>query len=224
MYFNKRGQFYLIISIILAVAVFGVTAKSNTIQPAVLFEDFEDLSDNYIQESEHVINYALERDDQDVEVYLDDFTKDYIKYARQRNPDLKILYVYSDGSEATLVNYLDEPVTTDAIGTEVITGSGEPLAQDVQINIGGKAFSYKVPVRAENFGYGWYSGSVPTDPFQLTVAGFVHNFDISSTGPELKVIVNLPEGQAEISEGTEGYEFLSPPIDEELVRQVKVRE
>ncbi|MBT4322040.1 hypothetical protein HOD53_02525, partial [Candidatus Woesearchaeota archaeon] len=70
MLFNKRGQFYIIISVILAIAVFSVTSNPNIIQEAILFESFESLSNNYIHESGYVVNSAL-KNEVDVEAELE---------------------------------------------------------------------------------------------------------------------------------------------------------
>ena len=107
MFFNKRGQFYIIISVILAIAVFSVTSNPNKIQEAILFESFESLSNNYIHESGYVINSAL-KNQENVEEELDEFTIKYLEYSQQRNPNLNLLYVYSNpvNGEIILVNYL----------------------------------------------------------------------------------------------------------------------
>ena len=207
MFKNKKGQFYIIISVIFAVAIFGITSTPNTIREAILFEDFEDLSNNYIHESEYVINYALQNKT-DVETSLDNFSKKYIDYAKQRNPNIQLLYIYSNGSEISLVNHFNSTVSTTN-GTNII-GAGQPLDQEILIDVGGKDFSYKVPVRSENFGKDWYSANLP-NTFNLSIGGFLHPFDISGAGPDLKVIINLPEGQGNFTyPGSEEYIAMSP--------------
>lgn len=225
MFMNKRGQFFIIISVVLAIAVFAITSKANLIQEAVLFEDFEDLSENYISESEYVINNALQNES-NVSEKLSEFTDSYLKYSKQRNPNIKLLYVYSDGANVKLVNHFDSVVKTEKDVS--IIGSEQDLSQEILIDVAGKTFSYKIPVRAENFGSSWYSGSLPNS-FNLTVAGFLHNFDLGGSGPEFKVIINLPEGTAEHTyTGSSEYEWrASPPNDPSdehyLNRQVSVR-
>ncbi len=223
MFFNKRGQFYIIISIILAVAVFGITATPNRIQEAILFEEFEDLSNNYIKESEYVINYALQNTS-NVEVNLEAFTQKYLEYAKQRNPNIKLLYIYSNGSEVMLVNHFNE--TIEVLNVTEIPGASQPLVQDISVEVGGKDFSYKVPVKAENFGYDWYSAGLPNS-FNLSIAGFLHTFDLSDVGPEFSVIINLPEDTLNIpiSNGTGEAPIFSPESDnfKYPITQVKTR-
>ena len=218
MFYNKKGQFYLIISIVLAAALFGITYKSNTIDEAILFEDFEDLTNNYIKESEYVINKALEKQE-NVETNLNDFTKDYLVYSKQVNPDLNLLYVNSNGTNIILVNHFNTRVN---ITNGTVSGSAQELVQDISVRIAGKDFSYKIPVKAENFGYNWYSSNLPSS-FGLSVAGFLHNFDMSGNGPEFKVLINLPQSNKEfIYPGSKEYDFRASP-DLNIIRQVKLR-
>ena len=226
MFFNKRGQFYIIISVILAIAVFSITSDPNRIQEAILFESFESLSNNYIHEAGYVVNYALEQRE-DVGVKLDEFTQRYLDYSEQRNPNLNLLYVYSDPEteEVKLVNYFNEPVI---LGEIEIPGYDQEVIQDVSIEVAGSDFSHKVPVKVGDFGSDWYTDDVPYD-FNLGVAGFLHNFDLSESGPTFRVIVNLESGEQYISENLGGDEedpFESPPAESEnlkyVVRQVKV--
>lgn len=221
MFYNKRGQFYIIISVVLAIAVFGITSRPNTIEEAILFEDFDDLTNNYISESEYVINNAL-KNEEDVQIELNGFTLNYLEYAKQNNPNLQLLYVYSNGTDTILVNHFN---STIKLQNSTTLGAGEPLIQDILISVGGKEFNYKVPVKAEKFGYNWYSSGFPSE-FNLSVAGFLHDFDLSGNGPEFKVLINLPQGQQEvIYPGSTDYDFVgSPPLgDESLLRQVKLR-
>ena len=225
MFKNKKGQFYIIISVILAIAVFSVTSNPNTIKEAVLFEDFEDVSNNYIHESEYVINNALQNED-NININLAVFTNRYLQYSEQRNPNLQLLYVYSNGSDVYLANYFNGAVINDK--TETL-GAGQPLMQDVFINIAGKEFTHKVPVKTQEFGKDWYTGSMP-NAFNLSIAGFVHNFNLTQSGPDFKVIINLPGEILEIpfGEGTDEYEFgrASPPQNDtikNLIRQVNIR-
>ena len=220
---NKRGQFYLIIAIIIAIAAFAVTATPNEVREAILFEEFEDLTNNYITESEYVVNNALSTES-DVEATLDGFTREYMKFAKQRSPNLQLLYVYSDGEDVRVANYFDEVLITED-DTRVL-GIQEELIQDVKIMVGGKEFSHKVPIQTENFGHGWYTAMVP-DEFSLSVGGFFHTFDLDPGNPELEVLINLPSGQEVFQYGDAGtgYEFqFSPGQNDSIVaNQVKKR-
>ena len=38
---NKRGQFYIITVLVLAMATYAITMESNTLRKSILFEDFD---------------------------------------------------------------------------------------------------------------------------------------------------------------------------------------
>lgn len=227
---NKRGQFYIIISVVLAIAVFAVTATPNKLQEAILFEDFEDLSNNYIHESEYVINEVLSKpenpditDPQDVVDELDEFTSGYLAYAKQRAPNLQLLYAYSNGTHIHIVNRFDESIE----GDPQILGAGEGLIQDISISVGGKDFSYKVPVKAEKFGKDWYQEILGFGNFDLSIGGVIHPFQFDET-PDLKVVINLVEGGPPLIYDQDTGEWdpqFSTPLEEKdiKIRQVKIR-
>lgn len=190
---NKRGQFYLIIAMILSLAVYGVTYRVNSIEEPIVWEDFDDVSQNYLTESVFVINNAIENKKQ-VNESLDEFTRAYLDYAKQRNPDLTLLYIYSNGDDILVQSYLDS--ISDVDGHDIL-GANQELIQDVTIRVGGKEFIYKVPVTSQNFGEGWTGVGLNNEPFNLSIAGIVHPFTLSTDNPELRVIVRTESGEQE---------------------------
>ncbi|MCD4759716.1 hypothetical protein K8R33_02420 [archaeon] len=213
---NKKGQFYLILAVIISLAVYGVTYTVNSIEEPVLWEDFNDVSENYMTESVFVLNDALE-DKVLVREKLDEFTKDFLEYARKRNPNLNLLYVYSDGTSISVKSYLD---TRSVVGDEDIFGAGQELVQDVTINVGGTEFIYKVPVVTDNFGEGWSGVTFGDEPFDIAIAGILHPFNLSDdTIPEFKAIIRTEGLPGEYSVGVVGeeYVFLSPGNTQQFV-------
>ena len=107
---NKRGQFYLIIVLVLAFLIYGVTGKTNSIEKPILFQDFSDLSENYVTESKNIVNDALYSNSLNVATDLDSFTQEFLVYAKQKNPSVGIVYVYKEGIDVRVANYLDNPI------------------------------------------------------------------------------------------------------------------
>ena len=206
---DKRGQFYLILAVIISLALYGVTYKVNSIEEPILWEDFNDVSKNYITESTFVANAAIKNHEQ-VEDRLDTFTRNFLDYAQERNPKLTLLYVYSNGTNVSVKSYLN---ATGAVNEHLIFGANQELVQDITIKIGGKEFIYKVPVTSENFGEGWNGVTVGNQPFNLSVGGIIHPFSLDPTGPEFRVIIRTESGAEEevvLGDPGEGYPFLSP--------------
>ncbi|MBT6995070.1 hypothetical protein HN865_02725 [Candidatus Woesearchaeota archaeon] len=182
---NKRGQFYLIIVLILSLAIFGITYQVNSISEAVVWEDFNEVSQNYLSESTRVANNAV-KNKEDVTTKLETFSTSFLEYAQKRNPDLGLLFVYGDENEITVRNYLDSSGT---ISGETIFGSNQEFVQDVTVRVGGKDFVYKVPITSKNFGDDWSGLTISNNPFNLSIAGIFHPFDLTSGNPEFKVIL-----------------------------------
>jgi hypothetical protein len=210
---NKRGQFYIVIALILSLTIYGVTYRVNTIEEPKVWEDFNDVSENYITQTAIVINGAL-KNKENVSENLDSFSAEYLGYAQKRNPNLGLLYIYSNGDTIALKNYLDE---TGTVGNQTVFGADQELVQDVTIRIGGKDFIYKVPVTSENFGEDWSDIGLGNDPFNLSIAGILHPFDLSGGNPEFKVIIRSPSGEDTEIYGTPGEEWnpsLSPNVQQ----------
>ena len=151
MFMNKRGQFYLITVLVIAAAAFTITAKTNTLEESILFEDFTPLSQNYISESTKVINYALENEEGEfIEEKLENFTRAFLEYAKQRDSTVELVYIYSNGSDVFISNFLDN--TTIDYQNETTYPAGQELLQDISLEVGGKEFTHQTPTAIEDFG------------------------------------------------------------------------
>lgn len=85
---NKRGQFFILGAIILALALFVLMVKLNTFDETVLIKDFYPLSENYKTESVKVVNDAIAQGGATTpNKALDDFTQKYLNYARTIDPN-----------------------------------------------------------------------------------------------------------------------------------------
>ena len=194
----KKGQFYIILVIILSVAVFGIVSETNTAQQPILTQDFNELSQNYIQESPKVVNYALYTE-QEVKEVFPVFTENFLEQARKVNPKITLLYIYSNGTEVQLRSYLDEAVIINATGysSSFLFGQEQTVIEKIVLNISGKEFVHQVPVTIENFGEEFFETRPFPEPgaLHLDVGGIFHTFDLASTEiPELQVLLTSQEG------------------------------
>jgi hypothetical protein len=217
---NKRGQFYLIIVIILAVVAYGVSSEINSVEEPILFEDFSDVSENYIREGANVINYAI-YNNVSVNETLSSFSKEFLTYAKQRNPTVSLLYMYSNGTNITIKNFFSQ---TAVINNRTTFGSEEVLVEDIAVEVGGKEFIHQVPIKIEDFGEGWYSLVTPTDKLNLSVGGIIHNFDFRrSDVSEFKVILKAKGQRREVVMGGNAstpFDIIFSPEAEVLNREV----
>jgi len=209
---NKRGQFYLIIVLVLAFLIYGITGKTNSIETPILFSDFSDLSENYVTESGNIVNDALYSNSPDVEVNVEEFTKEFLVYAKQKNPSIGVLYVYKKEDQVTVANHLDGAVNIP----DPVQSSNEEIVERIVFDVGGKEFVHQVPLRLEEFGTEWYTATTTPAEFEISIGGILHNFgDLSGTGPEFKVILRSESGQDPFILGNvnEGILYAPPPED-----------
>ncbi len=190
---NKRGQFYLITVLIIAVAAFTITAGSNSLEESILFEDFTPLSQNYVRESTKVINYALENKEGElIEEKLENFTRYFLAYAKQRDSTVELVYIYSNGTDVFISNFLDN--TTIDYSDTTTYSAGQEILQDISLEVGGKEFTHQTPTAVEDFGKSWYSYSGGTpEQMNISLGGVAHNFNLTS-GPDFKVILRTSSG------------------------------
>jgi hypothetical protein len=172
---NKKGQFYIIISLVLSLVLFGLIYKTNYIEEAVLSESFNGVSQNYISEGTKLVNDALEERDDNIKSQIEGFTTIYLEYAKQRDPNLGLLYVYSEEGMVNVVNSLPNSIEFDS---ENLIGGEQEIIQGITLEIGGKKFVHQVPIKGANFGDDWTNTEfISSGPFSLGVGGIIHKFN-----------------------------------------------
>ena len=196
---NKKGQFYIIIVLIIGISIYGIVSQVNRIDQIELFEDFSQLSQNYIQESPKVVDYAI-YEGKDVETELPNFTEEFIMLAKKKDPNIGLLYVYADNnSNITFRSYLGETaVYNTSKTTGELFGAQDEALDTIRINVGGKKFTHQVPVEIKNYGESFSSFSIPnTEWISLNIGGIFHNFNISNNNiPQLQVILKSTKGSS----------------------------
>ena len=120
---NKRGQFFILVAIIIALSLFSVIVIHNKITEHARLEDYEDLTRNFESEVPKVISDAKYRD-LDVNDRLREFSGDFLDSARQSDPNFGLIFIVKD-SDGTIhiVNSLDNR----EIEITVLEGSGDEL-------------------------------------------------------------------------------------------------
>ncbi|MFA5175742.1 MAG: hypothetical protein WC413_00570 [Candidatus Nanoarchaeia archaeon] len=193
---NKRGQFFILIAVILCGVILILSSRVNTYEERILLEDFPDLSANYAEETPKVVNEAI-LTNEDVETALEDFTKNFTNYAQSIDPSLGIVYVYRS------INPLEDEETKNAytfkVGnflgkksstpnediTWICTSTEQPSCTDslfsdtsktvneLSLDVAGMKFTKTIPTKVTNFGSELNSGNVDltTGQFYLQIAG-----------------------------------------------------
>src|SRR3989344_529542 len=116
----KRGQVYLLAVIILAFVIYTLYTETNTIQEAIVEDDFEQLTLNYERESAKLINYLLAnniKNSNDIQDYFTMFTTTFTAYSKTKNPNFGLLYLFDYQNNLYIGNYLEEDVDVEHEGT-----------------------------------------------------------------------------------------------------------
>ncbi|MBS3163066.1 hypothetical protein J4427_00030 [Candidatus Woesearchaeota archaeon] len=177
---DKRGQFFILGAVIIAMALFVLMVRVNTYEEKILLEDFPDLSKNYESESIKVVNDAL-LNELDPFVKLDEFTNGFVDYARTLDPNIGFIYVYKDkNGNSKVVNYLsDEPadIYGDDGSSSTFSNSDNSL-NDVSLNLGGMEFKKTIPVKVKNFDSSYVSFDTSGDKVYIEIAGIFYSVDL----------------------------------------------
>jgi hypothetical protein len=111
---STKGQFYIIAAFILIVLAFAVLSYSSQTRRRMEKEDkFEQLYENYEEQSVDAINSALieqgkYNESKHMQKRLNDFTMRFIEYAKTTEPGFNMLYAITYLNETEIWNYLNE--------------------------------------------------------------------------------------------------------------------
>lgn len=141
---NKKGQFYILIAIILIAFAIGIaSSQSRTIKSKSVLSD---LKNEFNQESPKVINTAILEQNATTNVTgrYDVFVKDFVAYAKSKNAMLDIIYMLSYDNTISVGNYYGEQITASQNGATTIVQSNQAatLSRTSSINITAGNYTY----------------------------------------------------------------------------------
>jgi len=110
---NKRGQIFIFAAIIIGLVTFLLFTKPNTMNEEILLENFGQISQNYLTEMPKVVDNSIYNEEL-VEKNLEKYTNDFLeKYARRElDPNVGIVYIYSNGTDLIIDNHLKGEVVS----------------------------------------------------------------------------------------------------------------
>ena len=107
---SKKGQIFLIASIIFVLALYSVAIPYNTIKTYPALENYKDLSSNYQTEFPKVFNWALFQG-LSIDQSLDKFNTAFIEQARKTDSNFGAFYMFKDSQgNLHIVNTLNNKV------------------------------------------------------------------------------------------------------------------
>lgn len=173
---NKRGQFFILGAVILAMALFVLMAKVNTYEEKILLEDFPDLANNYKTESINVLNDAL-LNGEDPTAKLYSFSDNYVQYARTINPNLGFVYAYKNpAGQVVVTNYNPNSIK---VGENGIFSSDATSVNEVSLDINGINFKTTVPTKLTAFDKSYNQYITDSDQMVIDIGGIFYPLDLA---------------------------------------------
>jgi hypothetical protein len=155
---NKRGQFFLIVTGVLAVILIGLAASVNNaiVQPTPTV--FYDLSKNFNTETMKVVDYGIFSPPPNASSALASFIENFTKYAEEKDPNIELVYLFGNNQNISIFNSAKKAIyTCDQTKCEPVGGIEE---SQVSITIAENVINKGVP--QQNPQTGVFSGDKVT--------------------------------------------------------------
>lgn len=149
---QRKAQFYIIVSAVIAVVVAGLIAVANyaVVRPEPV--QFYDLSKQLENEATRVIDYGV-YSGEDIAENVDNFVQNFLVYAHEKDSDLGLVYVYGNTSQLVIVNYgKDDAGIITEVNKTVLTGSEAEAVSRIRIDIAGQYVGKKIVEEKGIFG------------------------------------------------------------------------
>jgi len=175
--FNRKGQFFLIMTGIIAVIIIGLATSVNYAitqpEPTV----FYDLSKNFDVETLKVIDYGLFQAPPTANESLASFIANFTTYAKEKDPNIELVYLFGNEQSIGVYNIANKQIAVcDNSGkcTDV-SGKGQEASSDISLEIiAGQVASKEVSYGIENIVP--TSTSVTTPHVTIKLAGIEYDF------------------------------------------------
>ncbi|MBI2550035.1 hypothetical protein HYV83_02540 [Candidatus Woesearchaeota archaeon] len=128
MFCSKKGQFYILIALLLISYAFGLTRQDVPIRKSK--DAFQLLHEGYVTEGSAIINNAV-YEDANVTARFSAFTNDYVAFARSAEPGFRLVYLLKYKGQLTVGNRLDDALNVSVGSTSYLVGSGSETAVPV---------------------------------------------------------------------------------------------
>ena len=197
---DKRGQFFIFVAIIVALLVFTLITKSNTIREEVTLQNFEQLSQNYLTESPKVINYAIYSVSPEAAAYeLSKFSTDFKKYAEKTDPNIGLVYLYNDpGNNKVVIKNLlnDESIVFNVKdSSNLLFSTSQNTEGDICVTGTGTCTTVQANIcNSISEDYCLYDAQSFSGPLTLKIGDISYDFTLPENNKGFIVIVKSKEG------------------------------
>lgn len=138
---NKKAQFYIITAIVLIATVF-LYSSTQTETPKQQ-NIFHEMSENYFNEAPYVLNSAL-LTSENMNEKMENFTRSFINYAKSRNIEMGIIYLYSIDNIITMGNFMEETATFENTDLFESTTAQFNLTTNFTVSLGDNIYYFNI--------------------------------------------------------------------------------
>lgn len=144
---NKKGQQYIFAAVVLLGYAFLIIRPA--VQTAPEASAFKSLYENFISESQVIINNALYRSS-NLSADYNDFTGEFISFAKTKDPNFRLVYLLAERDTLVVGNRLDIDINLTAATPYTLTPNSEltiPKAASATVIIGKREYEYSFDER-----------------------------------------------------------------------------
>lgn len=125
---SKKGQFYILIALLLISYAFGLSRHDVPIRRSR--DTFQLLHEGYVTEGSAIINNAV-YDGANVTARFSAFTNDYMAFARSAEPGFRLVYLLKYKNQLTVGNRLDAGLNVSVGSSSYLVGSSSEMTVPV---------------------------------------------------------------------------------------------
>lgn len=128
MFCSKKGQFYILIALLLISYAFGLSRHDVPIRKSK--DAFQLLHEGYVTEGSAIINNAV-YDGANATARFSAFTNDYMAFARSAEPGFRLVYLLKYKNQLTVGNRLDDGLNVSVGSSSYLVGSSSEMTVPV---------------------------------------------------------------------------------------------
>ena len=190
---DKRGQIYLVVSLIIGLVIFVLTSKPNIINITPIEDDFKEISQNFNQEAGRFISSRIKEGETN-EIIAEQFTRfslTFTQYSKNQNPTFGLIYLLNYNGKLYVGNFLDKQIIltdeswiTPENPNQIILGCFESITVSANYDI----FNLGTTINSGEFSSCTKVLETPLD----------NNFILKIGEEEIDYEIKVIEGQAEV--------------------------
>jgi len=190
----NRGQFYIIITVIISVVIAGLITIVNyaVVKPEPI--QFYDLSKQLEYEATRVIEYGV-YSGEDIAVKIENFIQNFLAYAHEKDPQLGLIYIYGNSSQLVIVNYgKDDAGIVTEVNKTILTGSEAESVSQIRIDVGGQNIGKKIVEEKGIFG-NIKATFGSTKKVRVNISNNIYEFDLRGNQYFFAILKSEKEGE-----------------------------